>query len=47
MKLSNFQPNVVLSNDCLSSLASINIEVPRIVQQYTENDLQIIDTEWR
>lgn len=46
MKLYNFQPKVVLSKECLVSLASL-YEVPRISQQYSQFDLQVIDTEWR
>lgn len=37
----------MLSNECLDSLVSVIEEVPRISQQYTQSDLQLIDTEWR
>lgn len=46
-KLTYFQPQIVLSNECLVSLVSLIDEVPRISQHYTQSDLQQIDTEWR
>lgn len=36
-----------MSKECLVSLASMYNEVPRISEQYTKFDLQVIDTEWR